>query len=246
MGVAGALRRSARDRALPQPRRRPVRPAPPHAVRHPGHRGRLRRALRHLGGDGRRRHHHAGRGSCVVRHRCAVGALPPRHPRPGRLPRRPAPHRPVAGRAGGRRRPAGGRRSARRRAGCRWWPAVVDEVASLTVFQRSRQLVHAAEQPADHRRGAGAAARRLRAAARGAEHLDPRVPPPDEHPQRLRRLGRGAAGLLRADVGEPRVHEVHEQLRRPAHEPRGERRVVRVHRRQDPQPSSTTPTPPSG
>ena len=35
-------------------------------------------------------------------------------------------------------------------------PAIADEVASLTVYQRTRQLVHAAQQRTDHPRGAGA------------------------------------------------------------------------------------------
>ena len=66
-------------------------------------------------------------------------------------------------------------------------PAIVDEVASLTVYQRSANWCTPLNNRAHHRRRAGAAARRLRAAARGAQHLDPRVPPPDERAQRLRR-----------------------------------------------------------
>ena len=41
--------------ALPQPRRRPVRPAPRHPARHPGHRGGLRRGHPALAGRDRRR-----------------------------------------------------------------------------------------------------------------------------------------------------------------------------------------------
>ena len=55
VGVAGALRRAARDRALPQPRGRPVRPAPPHPLRLSGHGRRVRRAVGHVGRDARRR-----------------------------------------------------------------------------------------------------------------------------------------------------------------------------------------------
>ena len=40
MGVAGALRATAGDRALPQPRGRPIRPSTPHPVRRQGHRRR--------------------------------------------------------------------------------------------------------------------------------------------------------------------------------------------------------------
>ena len=51
----GALRRAAGDRALPQPRGGPLRPAPPHPLRRQGHRGRLRRrsgTWRVTAGDG--------------------------------------------------------------------------------------------------------------------------------------------------------------------------------------------------
>ena len=41
-------------------------------------------------------------------------------------------------------------------------PAIVDEVAVAHRLPAHRQLVHAAQQPPDHRRGAGAAAGRLR------------------------------------------------------------------------------------
>ena len=53
----------ARDRALPQPRGRPVRPAAPHALRRRGHLGRLGRAVGHVDGDDRRRHRRSGPGS---------------------------------------------------------------------------------------------------------------------------------------------------------------------------------------
>ena len=53
VGVAGALRRAARDRALPQPRGRPLRPPPPHALRRQGHLCRLRRVVGDMDGDRR-------------------------------------------------------------------------------------------------------------------------------------------------------------------------------------------------
>ena len=62
-----------------------------------------------------------------------------------------------------------------------------------------------------------------------------RVPPPRARSRRLRRLRGGAAGVLREDVEEPRLLEAHQQLHGPAVRSRGERRVVRVHRREDPQ-----------
>ena len=56
VGVERALRHAAGDPALRQPRRRPLRPAPRHPVRHPGDGGRLRR-----GGRALERHHRPGR-----------------------------------------------------------------------------------------------------------------------------------------------------------------------------------------
>ena len=63
LGVAGALRRAARDRALPEPRRRPVRPPSPHPLRRPGHLGGLGRPVGDLGRDRRRRRRRCGPGS---------------------------------------------------------------------------------------------------------------------------------------------------------------------------------------
>ena len=99
---------------------------------------------------------------------------------PGRddFARRAAPHRPLAGRRRWTSPASGSPSSARRRAACRSSPSIVDEVADAHRVPALGQLVHAAQQPADHRRGAGAAAGRLRAAPRGAQHLDPRLPPP--------------------------------------------------------------------
>ena len=114
------------------------------------------------------------------RHRRAVGALPARRPRARRLPGRAAPHRPVAGRAGRLRRQAGGggRHLVERRAGGR--RPIVDEVASLTVYQRTANWCTPLNNRPITAEEQARAAGRLRAAARGAEHLDPRVPPPAE------------------------------------------------------------------
>ena len=142
--------------------------------------------------------------------------------------------------AGGRPSPStspasGWRSSAPRRAACRWCPPSSTRSPSLTVYQRVGQLVHAAEQPADHRRRAGRAAGRLRAAARGAEHLDPRVPPPDEHrdvPSTTHpRSGSAFFEEMWASPGFMKFTSNYVDI---LDEPRGERRVVRVHRRQDP------------
>ena len=109
------------------------------------------------------------------------------------------------------------------------------------------QLVHAAEQRADHPRGAGRAACRVRAAARGPQHLGPRLPPPGPRPYgAFEDSAEERQRLLREDVEQPGLHQADEQLPRPALQPRGERRVVRVHRRQDPRPRRTTRPRPTG
>ncbi len=113
-------------------------------------------------------------------------------------------------------------------------PVIADEVASLTVYQRTAELVHAAQQRADHAARAGAAPGGLRADARGAQHVCGRVPPPRARSHHLRGLQRGAAGVLREDVAEPRLLEADQQLHRPDSRSRRQRRVVRVHRREDP------------
>ena len=63
VGVAGALRRAAGDRALPQPRGGPLRPPAPHAVRRQGHLGRLRRGVGDVDGGDRATAPSSGRGS---------------------------------------------------------------------------------------------------------------------------------------------------------------------------------------
>ena len=113
-------------------------------------------------------------------------------------------------------------------------PAIADRGRLAHRVPAHRQLVHAAQQRADHRRRAGAAAGRLRDDLRDAEHLAERVPPSRARSRHLRRLERGAAGVLREDVEEPRVLQAHQQLHRPAVRSRRQRGVVRVRRREDP------------
>ena len=114
-------------------------------------------------------------------------------------------------------------------------PAIAGEVASLTVYQRSANwctpLNNSPITPEEQAELQG----RFRSAARDAEHVDPRVPPPCARSRHLRRPARGAAGVLREDVGEPRLHQADQQLHRPAARPRRERTVVRVPRREDPE-----------
>ena len=152
---------------------------------------------------------------------------------PRRLPGRVVPHRPVAGDA--RRLRGQARRRDRHRVERRAADPVHRGRGRLAHrVPAHRQLVHAAQQRADHRRGAGAAAGRLRSDPRDVEHVAERLPAPRARPGDLRRLARGAAGVLREDVEQPRLLEAHQPLHRPAVRPRGERRVVRVHRREDP------------
>ncbi len=233
--MAPALRSAARDRALSQPRRGPVRPAPAHPLRRAGQLSRVRRRGGCLAGRRGRR----DRGAVPLprgRDRRPLDSLSARGARSRGLRGRVVPHGPVAGRAGRLRR------QARRRRG-----DVVERGAGRPGHRRRRgvahgvpadgQLVYPAEQRPDQRRGTGPAARRVRRAARDAEHVGARLPPPAQRAQRVRRAGGGTPGFLRGDVEEPGLHEADEQLRRHALQPRRQRRVVRVHRREDPRAS---------
>ena len=210
VGVAGALRRPARDRALPQPRGRPVRPAPPHPVGHARDVGRVRRTDGHVGRDRRRCHDPLAR--VDRRDGRAVAAVLPGRSRPGPLPRRVVPHRSVAAdarrfRRQARRRDRHGieRRAADR--GDRRRGRLADRVPA------HGQLVYAAQQPADHAGGTGAVARRLRIDPPHAQHLRQRIPPRAVRAVVGRRLEAGAVGVLRGDVEQPGLHEDDEQLR---------------------------------
>ena len=233
MGVAGALRRAARDRALPQPRRRPVRPPPPHPVRRPGHVGVYDEAsgtwtvTTDDGTEFRARFLVAATGVLSVPYFPDV-------PGPRRLPRRVVPHGPVAGDAGRLRRQARRRHRHRVERRADRSRSIADEVASLTVYQRTANwctpLNNApitADEQAQLRADFEAIRETLNTSASG-------LPPPAARPRHVRRLRRGAAGVLREDVGQPGLLEAHEQLHRPAVRRGRERRVVRVHRREDP------------
>ena len=225
---------AARDRALPQPRGRPVRPPPPHALRRRGHLGRrgTSRSGTWLVTTERRRDDR----DPVPRRRDrrAVGAVPPRRPRPGRLPRRAAPHRTVAGRAGRRRRQAGRGRSARRRAACRSCRRSLDEVAVAHRLPAHRQLVHAAEQPpitaeeqAELRADFEELREVLNTSIHGFHHpLNPRSAFDDSAEERLAFFEKmwASPGFMKFTSNYVDILD----------QPRGERGVVRVHRRQDP------------
>ena len=111
---------------------------------------------------------------------------------------------PVAGGAGRLRRQArrGHRHGVERRAGG------PDDPRRGRVAHRvpaHRQLVHAAQQPADHRRGAGAAPGRLRGAARDAEHVAQRVRPPGERPRARSTTPRRSGGRSSRRCGAARA-----------------------------------------
>ena len=199
VGVAGALRRAARDRALPQPRRRPVRPPSPHAVRRQGHIGHVRRGHGDVDRHDRRRCGHS-REVPRGRDRRAVGA-----PLPGRtgargVRRRVAPHGSVA-------RESPRLRGQTRRCRRHWFERRADRPgrrAGGRVADRlpaHRQLVHSAEQRADHPRRTGAAPGGVRGDLRDGEHVTARVPPPAARPGDLRRLRGRPPGLLRERCG---------------------------------------------
>ncbi len=173
MGMAGALRPTARDRALPQLRRRPLRPTASHPLRGAGHRRGLRLGNVASAGRGRLRNPRPVRRR---RNRSAVDSAHPRRRRTGRLSRRVAPHRPVADDA----------RRLLRSARCR--DRHIVEWSTGGAGDRRRgglgdgvsthgQLVHAAEQRTDHRRRTGSAASRVRGVTRRPQHVGPRVPP---------------------------------------------------------------------
>ena len=150
VGVAGALRGAAGDRALPQPRGRPVRPPAPHAIRRRGDLGRVRRAVRNVDRDRPATAPSSGRGSRRGDRR-PVGAVLPRRAGTRGLPGRAAPHGPVAGDAGRLRRQArrGDRNRVERRAadpGHRRRGRIADRVPA------DGELVHPAQQRTDHRR----------------------------------------------------------------------------------------------
>ena len=183
VGVAGALRGAAGDRALPQPRGRPVRPPAPHPVRRRGHLGRVRRVVGDVDrGHGRRRRRSA-RGSSSPRPACCRCRTSPTCP--GRDDFRGEQHHtglwpatPVDF-AGKRVAVIGtGSSGVQLDPGHRRRGRVADRVPA------HRQLVHAAQQRADHARRAGAAPGRLRSDPRDAEHVAQRVPPPAARPRR--------------------------------------------------------------
>ena len=136
MGLDRALRLAARDRALPQPHRRPLRPAPRHPPEHRRDRGDVRRGHRHLGGRDRDRR-------AVPRPVLRHGHRRPVGTEPTRLPRASTPSRARScRRACGPRKASSSRASASASSGparraCRPSPSWPRSPRHLTVFQRT-------------------------------------------------------------------------------------------------------------
>ena len=112
--------------------------------------------------------------------------------------------------------------------------AIADEVASLAVYQRSANWC----TPLNNRPITSEEQAQLRADFEPLRDVLNTSIHGFHHPMNTRSAfddtRRGAAGVLRGDVGESGVHEVHQQLRGSARQPRRQRGMVRVHRRQDP------------
>ena len=246
VGVAGALRRAARDRALPQPRGRPLRPAPPHPLRRPGHRRPSTTRAPAPGAvatdDGDRR----------------PGPLP------GRRHRRPlgalsAPTSPAATTFGGEAYHTG------------LWPAEPVDFAGKRVAVVGTGVERRAGRPG-HRRARSPRSPCTSARPTGARRSTTRRSPPRSRPG----CGPTSSSSARSSTPRSHGfhHPAHDRTtfddpteERQAFyekmwsspgftkltsnyldlllEPRGQRRVVRVHRRQDPRPRRTTRTPPS-
>ena len=233
VGVAGALRRAARDRALPQPRGGPLRAAGATCASAPAV-----TAADYEEGSGtwpsRPATAPSYRARFVV---AATGVLSVPY-----FPTSPAATRSAACRttpAGGRRSPStsrasGSPSSAPARAACRSFPP------SPARWRRSRCTNG---PPTGARRSTTAPITpeeqaRLQAGFEAMRDVLDTSPSGFHHPTHDRGAfedpDRPAPGLLREDVAQPRVHQADEQLPRPDSPTQGKRRVVRVHRRQDP------------
>ena len=112
--------------------------------------------------------------------------------------------------------------------------AIADQVGELTVFQRRPELVRTAAQRRDHARGDGRHQVALRRDLRDLRPHAGRLPARAGPPAVLRGAPRGAAGEVGAAVRRAGLRHLAGQLPRHLHGRGGQRRVLRVHRRQDP------------
>ena len=122
--------------------------------------------------------------------------------------------------------------------------AIADQVGELTVFQRRPNWCAPLHNGRDLRRGdgrhQGPLRRDLRHVRPHARRLHPRARPPAV----LRRVPRGARGAVGAAVRRARLRHLAGQLPRDLHGRGGQRRVLGVHRRQDPLAGRTIPSSP--
>ena len=156
-----------------------------------------------------------------------------------------APHRPLAGGAASTSPASGSPSSAPGRAACRWSPPSLDEVASLTVYQRTANwctpLNNApitAEEQAQLRADFEALREVLNTSIHGFHH-----PPHDrgafDDPDDERRA------FFEKMWASPGFTKLTSNYTRPAVRPVGERRVVRLHRREGPRHRRGPRRPPS-
>ena len=162
--------------------------------------GHLRRGRRVWIGGAERRHPSAGPGSSSRPPACCRCPSTPRC-RAARTSRASR-STPGGGRSSRSTSPASGwPSSAPGPSGVQIIPVIADEVASLTVYQRTANWCTPLNNSPITPERAGAAPRRLRDDARDPEHVGRRLPPRAARPCRVRRLRGGAAGVLRARCG---------------------------------------------
>ena len=225
---------AAGDPALPQPRRRPLRPPPQHPVQDPGDRRPLRRGDQPLG---RRDRPGRPRSTAQVphhRHRLPVLRPDPEHPRPRDLPGRVVPHRRLAPRGRRLHRQAGRRDRHRLQRGA------VDPGDRQAGRPPLRLPAHAAvHHPGPPRHGRQGVPRRAsrrtttRSTRRRAASLGGMPVRPD------RAVGpggerRGAPSRLRGGVEGGRLQVPPRLLLRHQRRSPGQRHRVGVHPREDP------------
>ena len=233
LALGGALRPPARDRALPQPRRGPLRPAAAHPLRRPGQLGGVPGVHGHLAGAWPAGASTCGPASSSPPPVCSPSPTPPTSPGGRTLPARrctPGRGRPRRSTSGASGWPSIGTSSS----GVQVVPSIADQVESLTVYQRTANWCTplnnrpiSPEEQAQLRADFEQLRETLNTSVHGFHHrAHDRTAFEDPEEQ--------APGVLREDVEQPGLHQADEQLPGPAVEPRGQCRVVCLHRREDP------------